>query len=190
MATFGSMGKDPERQIAVLQAQVRERLADLRPIRPGAERYTAAADAVIRAANELIDYEERLPLLLDQAPRRLSLLIVRWSGMVPAAVGLSLAVASVAGWLPRWWLLMTVVLFGAAAQLLRMPVPAPGAPHLPLRPGAVLVAGGALPIGIAAAVRLPLWLAGIGLVLLVVGLWQVRGHLLRTATPVRVQGRW
>ena len=189
MATFGSMGQDPERQIAVLQAQVRQRLADLRPIRPGSENYTMAADAVIKAAAELIDYEERLPVLLDLPPRRLSLLIVRWSGMVPAAVGLSLSVAALAGWLPRWWLLMVAVLFGAAAQLLRMPVPGPCDRHASLRPGAVLVGAGGLVIGIAAAVRLPLWVAGFGLVFLAVGLWQVRGQIVGTAIGARTQGR-
>jgi hypothetical protein len=198
MATVGSMGSDPEQQIAVLQSQVRERLAQLRPIRPGSESYTVAADAVIKAAGELIDYEERLPLLLDQAPRRMSLLIVRWSGLAPAAVGLSLLIGAVVGWLPHWWLPTVVALFGAAVQLLRMPVPAPCEPHVGLRPGAVLVAAGALVIGIGAAVRLPVWIAGLGLVLLLVGVWQVRGNQLRddpSATPSRrpvgrAQGRW
>src|SRR4051812_32035950 len=100
------MGEDPEDQIAVLQSRVRERLDELRPIRPGAEEYGAAADAVIDATATLIAYEERLPVLLDRGPRRLSLLIVRWSGVVTAALGVSLGIAAVAGWSSRWWLLM------------------------------------------------------------------------------------
>jgi hypothetical protein len=190
MVTVRSMGENPERQIAVLQAQVRERLADLRPIRPGAERYTAASDAVIAAAAELIEYEERLPLLLDQAPRRLSLLIVRWSGIVSAAVGFSLTVAALVGWLSHWWLPMVVVLFGAAALLLRMPVPAPGDRHLPIRPGALMVAIGALVIVFGAVLRLPLWVVGLGTLLLLVGLWRVRADSITTTIPARSQGRW
>jgi hypothetical protein len=181
MATVNPMGDDPEEQIAVLQNRVRERLAELRPIRPGGEAYGRATDAVIEAATALIDYEERVPLLLDQAPRRLSLLIVRWSGLVPTAVGLALTVAAVAGWLPRWWLLMVIVLFAVAAVLLRLPVPGPGKAHLALRPGALLAAVGALLIGIGAALAFPLWLGGVGLLLLLVGLWHC--HRFATAPP-------
>jgi hypothetical protein len=181
MATVNPMGEDPEVQIAVLQNRVRERLAELRPIRPGAEAYGRATDAVIEATTALIDYEERVPLLLDQAPRRLSLLIVRWSGLVPTAVGLALTVAAVAGWLARWWLLMVIVLFAVAAVLLRLRVPGLGKPHLALRPGALLSAAGALLIGIGAALGLPLWLAGIGLLLLLAGLWHC--HHYATAPP-------
>jgi hypothetical protein len=191
MATVGPVGRDPERQFAVLQEQVRERLAELRPIRPGSEKYTQAADAVIRATTELIDYEERLPLLLDQAPRRLSLLIIRWSGVVSAAVGVALLVAVLAGWLPRWWLPIVVVPFGAAAQLLRMPVPAAGGRHPALRPGSVLIGAGALFIGIGAAARLPFWLAALGLVLVLIGFWQVRGHhAAGSPASIRAQQRW
>jgi hypothetical protein len=174
MANVSPMGEDPEEQIAVLQARVRERLAELRPIRPGAEAYAHATDAVIEAATALIDYEERLPVLLDQAPRRLSLLIVRWSGMVPAAVGASLTLAGVAGWVSRWWLLMVIVLFASAALLLFLPVYPPGDRHLVLRPGAVLVALGSLLIAVDATLRLPLWLAAFGLVALIGGLWWIR----------------
>jgi hypothetical protein len=173
------MGEDPEVRIAVLQNRVQERLAELRPIRPGAEAYGRATDAVIEAATALIDYEERVPLLLDQAPRRLSLLIVRWSGLVPTAVGLALTVAAVAGWLPRWWLLMVVALVVVAAVLLRLPVPGPGQAHLALRPGALVSATGALLIGIGAALGLPLWLAGLGLLLALAGLW----HCYHYGTP-------
>jgi hypothetical protein len=176
MATVDPMGEDPEVQIAVLQNRVQERLAELRPIRPGAEAHGRAIDAVIEATTTLIDYEERVPLLLDQAPRRLSLLIVRWSGLVPTAVGLALTVAAVADGLPRWWLLVVIVLFAVAAVLLRLPVPGPGKRHLALRPGALISAVGALLIGIGAALALPLWLAGLGALLLLAGLWHCRRY--------------
>jgi hypothetical protein len=168
------MGEDPEEQIAVLQSRVRERLTELRPIRPGAEEYSAAADAVIEATRSLIDYEDRLPVLLDRAPRRLSLLIVRWSGVVTAALGVSLGTAAVAGWSSRWWLLMIVPVLAAAAILLQSPVPAPRGPHLVLRPGAILIAFGALVAAVGSVARLPIWVAGLGMILLVLGFWQIR----------------
>ena len=167
------MGEDPEDQIAVLQSRVRERLAELRPMEPTADQYGAATDAVIEAATALIEYEERLPVLLDRAPRRLSLLIVRWSGVVTAAIGVSLGIAAVAGWSSRWWLLMVVPILAGAAVLLRMPVPPPRGPHELLRPGAMLVAAGALVAVICAVARLPLWAAGLGMVILAGGFWHV-----------------
>jgi len=166
------MGEDPEQQIAILQSQLRERLAQLRPHRPGSEAHTKATDAVIQATTKLIDYEERLPLLLDRAPRRLSLLIVRWSGMVPTGVGVSVTVAALAGWVSRWWLLMVIVLLVAAILLLRLPVYPPGDDrHLTLRPGSIVVAFGSLLVAIDVALRFPLWLSAIGFVLMVAGLW-------------------
>jgi hypothetical protein len=168
------MGEDPEDQIAVLQSRVRERLDALRPIAPGSEEYEPASDAVIEAATELINYEERLPVLLDRAPRRLSLLIVRWSGVVTAAIGLSLGVAAVAGWSSRWWLLLVIPLITAAATLLLSPVHPPQGAHLALRPGALGVAVGALITAVGAVARLSLWVAGVGLAVLFVGLWYLR----------------
>jgi hypothetical protein len=168
------MGEDPEDQIAVLQSRVRERLDQLRPIEPGSEQYGPATEAVIQAASELINYEERLPVLLDQAPRRLSLLIVRWSGVVTAAIGVSLGVAAVAGWSSRWWLLLVIPVIAAAVILLWMPVHPPRGRHLELRPGALSVAVGALIALIGAVARLPFWVVGLGMALLLGGLWHVR----------------
>jgi hypothetical protein len=168
------MGADPEEHIAVLQSRIRERLDELRPLQPGAEGYDAATDAAIEAAAELIDYEERLPVLLDRAPRRLSLLIVRWSGVVTAAVGASLGIAAVAGWSSRWWLLPAVLISGAATILLRLPVHPPQGPHLSLRPGALSIAAGAVVALIGAVAHLPLWLPGLGALLVLGGLWHLR----------------
>jgi hypothetical protein len=168
------MGEDPEDEIAVLQSRVRERLADLRLIRPGAEEYAPATDAVINAARELIEYEERLPILLDRQPRRLSLLIVRWSGVVTAAIGVSVGIAAVAGWSSHWWLLLALPLIAAAATLLWMPVHPPQGAHLALRPGALGVAVGAMVGAIGAIAPLPFWVVCLGLAMLLAGLWHVR----------------
>jgi hypothetical protein len=170
------VGVNPEQQVAVLQSQIRERLAQLRPIPPGAATYATVSDEVIRATNELIAYEERLPILLDQGPRRLSLLIVRWAGVVAVAVGLSLAVAALVGWLPRWWLLPVVLTLAAAAVLLRMPVHPPCEEHVSLRPGAVLIASGALAVAVCAAVDAPFWGLLVGLAAMIAGVWYIRRY--------------
>jgi hypothetical protein len=168
------MADDPEDHIAVLQSRVRERLAQLRPIRPGAQEYGPATEAVIEATTELINYEERLPVLLDRGPRRLSLLIVRWSGVVTAAIGVSLGIAAVAGWSSRWWLLLVIPLIAASASLLWMPVPPPQGEHLAVRPGSLAVAVGALTGAVGAVARLPLWTVGLGLLVLFAGLAHLR----------------
>lgn len=168
------MGDDPEDHIAVLQSRVRERLAELRPLRPGSEEYGPATEAVFEATTELINYEERLPVLLDRAPRRLSLLIVRWSGIVTAAIGVSLGIAAVAGWSSHWWLLLVIPLIAAAASLLWMPVPPPQGEHFSVRPGSLAVAVGALIGAVGAVARLPLWTVGLGLLVLFAGLAQLR----------------
>ncbi len=167
------MGEDPEIQITVLQSRVRERLAQLHPLQPNSAEYEPVSEAVIQAATELISYEERLPVLLDRAPRRLSLLIVRWSGVVTAVGGVSLGVAAVADWSSRWWVLLVIPMIAAAATLLWMPVHPPSGTHLALRPGALSVAVGALITLIGAVARLPLWVVGLGMAILLGAIWHV-----------------
>jgi hypothetical protein len=130
-----------------------------------------ATDAVIEAATALIEYEEQLPVLLDRAPQRLSLQIVRWSGVLTAAVGASLAVAAVAGWVARGWVLAALLPCVAAVVLLSLPVPRPRGPHRAARPGSVVAAAGGCLITLVAVARLPLWPAGVGALVLLGGLW-------------------
>jgi hypothetical protein len=168
----GASASDPgelEARVDVLQDRVRERLAELRAIAP--ESTETATDAVIEAATALIEYEEQLPVLLDRAPQRLSLQIVRWSGVLTGAVGSSLAVAAVAGWVARGWVLVALLPCVAAVALLRLPVPRPREPHRAARPGPVVTAVGGCLITLVAVARLPLWGAGVGALVLLAGLW-------------------
>ncbi|GAB6900137.1 hypothetical protein [Kineosporia succinea] len=139
-----------------------------------------ATDAVVAATRELLTYERRLPVLLDAEPRRLSLLIVRWSGVVSAAVAASLMVAALVGWLPRWWALPGLICGGAAWLLLRLPVHPPGDRHETLRPGAVVAAAGALLTAICAASGMPAVMLLLGIVAMAAGIWHVQ------QTPVRI----
>ncbi|MCD5350421.1 hypothetical protein [Kineosporia mesophila] len=139
-----------------------------------------ATDAVIEATRELISYERRLPLLLDAGPRRQSLLIVRWSGLVVAAVALSLLAGPLVTELPRWWVLPGIAGAGAAWLLLRMPVHPPGDRHQTLRPGAVVVAAGALLTAFCAAAHLPAFVVFLGMVAMAAGIWHAQ------QTPVRI----
>lgn len=177
------MGEDPEDQIAVLQDRIRERLAELRPIPPEDEAHARVTDAVIEATTALIDYEEQLPVLLDRAPRRLSLQVVRWSGVVATALGVSLGMAAVIGWTSRWWLLAAILPCLAGAVLLRTPVPRPREDHLSLRPGAAAVASGSALTTVGAVARLPVALGVAGALLLLTGLWHLRHRQGRMPPP-------
>lgn len=150
-----------------------------------------ATDAVIDATRELINYERRLPMLLDAEPRRLSLMIVRWSGVLTAAVAASLLVAGLAGWLPRWWVLPALICGGAAFLLLRLPVHPPGDRHETLRPGSVVVAFGALLTALCAAAGMPTTVLLLGIVSIGAGTWHVQQTPLRIAAlPRRFRESW
>jgi hypothetical protein len=135
----------PEEHVATLQAQIRERLDALRPLAPDTDGYVRAAAAVLEATAELIEYEERLPVLVDEPRHRLSLATVRWAGVATAAVALVLALCIVPGWIPVWWLALLVPLLVVGLRMLRLPVHPPGGPHTVQRTGALLV-GAAAPV--------------------------------------------
>ena len=98
------MPSPPEDHVRTLQAQIRERLDALRPLAPDSEGYLKAATQVLEATAELIEYEERLPLLIDEPRHRLSVAVVRWSGVATAGVAGLLALATIPGWISWWWL--------------------------------------------------------------------------------------
>ena len=129
----------PEDHVALLRQHVRERLDDLRPYRPGSPEHVEAAERVLAATEELIRYEERLPLLADAPDRRLSLRTVRWCGRVTAAAALLLTAAALAGWAPRWWLALLLPVAAVGLRMEWLPVHGPGAPHVEQRRGAALV---------------------------------------------------
>jgi len=141
-----------------------------------------ATDAVIAATRELISYERRLPVLLDAQPRRLSLRIVRWSGVMAGLVAAVLLVAALAGGLARWWLLPGMICAGAGYLLLRLPVHPPGDRHESLRPGAVVVAFGALVTALCAAAGMPVTVLLLGVVSIGAGLWHAQQTPLRIST--------
>jgi hypothetical protein len=166
-----------EQRVSALQSRVMERLAALRRVTPDDDEYAEATEAVLAAASELIDYEERLPALLDAEPHRMSVLVVRWSGLVVALVGVALGITAVAGWLPRWWIGPVIAVLAVAVALLRRPVPGPLGPHLLLRPGAGVAAVGAVVLALGAIAALgaglvvQLWVAFIGLAVMAGGFW-------------------
>ena len=119
LAGYGlPMPDHPDDQVAVLQERLRQCLDRVRDLDPDGDEHAAAAEEAFAAAQALIDYEEQVPGLLDQLPRRGSLLTVRWSGVVTAALGVSLVIAALAGWTARWWLPLGVVPAVAGTALL------------------------------------------------------------------------
>jgi hypothetical protein len=129
----------PEDHVRVLQAQIRERLDELRPHGPDSDDYARAAAQVLEATAELIEYEEKLPFLIDEPRHRLSLATVRWAGVATAAIALVLALCVVPGWIGRWWLLLLVPIALVGLRMIRLPVHPAGGPHREQRVGAILV---------------------------------------------------
>jgi hypothetical protein len=160
----------PEHEIAELQARLRQQHEQLRSLTAGQPGYDDAARAVIERTFELIDLEERLPLLLDETRREVSRRVVRWAGLVSSAVVMVCAVAAALGWVSRWWLPLLALLLPATLLLLVVPVSAPGDRHPAQRVGAGLIA--------AAAALTPLVITGL------FGVWAVVPVILVAAAGV------
>ena len=129
----------PEDHVVELQATIRERLDALRPLVPDSDGYARAAAAVLEATAELIEYEERLPVLIDEPRYRLSITTVRWAGVVTAGVAVVLGLCVVPGWVSAWWLALLVPLLVVGLRMVWLPVHPPGGPHHEQRVGALLV---------------------------------------------------
>jgi hypothetical protein len=129
----------PEDHVRVLQARIRERLDDLRPHGPDSDGYARAAAQVLEATAELIEYEEKLPLLIDEPRHRLSLATVRWAGAVTAGVALVLALCVAPGWISPWWLALLVPVGLVGLRMIRLQVHPAGGPHREQRIGAAVV---------------------------------------------------
>jgi hypothetical protein len=160
---------DHEGHVADLQARIRERLDELRPVAPDSREYVDVARRVLDATAELIEYEERLPLLVDEGPQRISALTLRWAGWFTAAAALALTLAVIPGWIELPWLALTLPLLLIGARMPFLPVHPPNGPHLRQRIGAALVAA-AVPVALFAVAAGPRWTAGVAVLLAVAGL--------------------
>jgi hypothetical protein len=161
--------RTPEEHVVVLQRRIRERLDELRGVPPGDPAYAAVAGQVLEATAELIGYEERLPILVDEPRHRLSLLAVRWTGVAAAVVATGLALAAIVDWVSLAWLVLLLPLFLIGLRMPWLPVHPPGGPHLHQRTGAILVAA-SLPVVVLVVTGLvnP-WFAAVAVVLVAVG---------------------
>ena len=96
-------------------------------------------------------------------------------------------IAAGTDWRSRWWLGPVAAVLAVAAALLRQPIPGPLRPHLSLRPGAAVAAVGALVLALGAIAALgaafvvQLWVAAIGLMVMLAGFW----HQRRATQPVK-----
>ena len=142
-----------ETQVALLQERIRQQHDRLGRLGPDDEGYLVAARGALETTFELIEYEERLPVLRDAPHRAASLRTVRWAGYACLALAALTALGVPPGLVSRWWLLLAGPVLLAGVLLVRVPVPEPGGPH-----GAV--ADAALVLGVAA---LALPVLGLGL---------------------------
>jgi hypothetical protein len=169
----------PEDHVRTLQAQIRERLDTLRPLVPDSDDYVKAAARVLEATAELIEYEERLPFLIDEPRHRLSVAVVRWSGIVTAAVAGLLALATIPGWISLWWLVLLLPVLLAGLRMLWLPVHPTGGPHERQRTGAAVVGASSPVTALAATGVVPPWVAAATVVMVVAGL----GYVVREPVP-------
>ena len=169
----------PEDHVRTLQAQIRERLDVLRPLAPDSDGYVKAAAQVLEATAELIEYEERLPLLIDEPRHRLSVAVVRWSGIATAAVAGLLALATIPGWISWWWLALLLPVLLAGLRMLWLPVHPAGGRHADQRLGAAVV-GASSPVTVLATTgAVTPWVAVVTVVMVVAGL----GYVVRETVP-------
>jgi hypothetical protein len=159
----------PEDHVRVLQAQIRERLDELRPHGPDTDDYARAAAQVLEAAAELIEYEEKLPVLIDEPRHRISLATVRWAGAATAAIALVLGLCVVPGWVSWWWLALLVPVALVGLRMIRLPVHPPGGPHREQRVGAVLVGASTPVTALSVAGAVPAYAAALGVALVGAG---------------------
>jgi len=172
--------REHEAEISRLQSRLGDLLATLESTGPRAPGYDDAADETFAAAQELIDYEARVPALLDEQPRRISLIVLRAAGAATMLLAAGIALSVIPGGRSWWWLLAAIALAVAGARLLATRVRRTG--HERQRGPAVLVAAGALAAAVGAAGLAPF-------VLLVVALALVTAGLLLGMQPRSVQVR-
>ena len=148
---------DHEDRIAELQGIIRERREALGALPSDDPGYPEAASRVLDATFDLIAFEDRLPLLLDEPRRRSSVLAVRSAGWLAIAVAVALGLAVVPGWVDRWWLLLLLpmALLGVALQFVH--VRPPGGRHHDQRTGAILIGLAVVPVPVLATGVVSAW---------------------------------
>ena len=158
---------DHEAHIANLQTRLREQLDALDALPSGGPAYAQAAETALRATHELLDYEERLPELIEAPRRRLSLLAVRWAGLSGIAVAVGLATAMIPGWVARPWLIILLPMLVLGTRLEWLPVEPSGGTHLEQRWAGVAFAIGCLAAVLVVTGLVPWWLiAPVGVAIL------------------------
>lgn len=162
--------REHEHEIARLQGRLSELLVRLNAMEPAAPGYEPAVDDVMSAAQALLDYEERVPQLLDQRPRQITLFLLRGCGAASMALAAGIALGVVPGGKPGWWLLIAVVLAVAGARLLTSRVVRGQSEHVRQRPPAVLIATGAVAAVVADLGLATTWLLTVAAILVAVGL--------------------
>jgi hypothetical protein len=156
-----------EEEIARLQDRLGDLLAHLRTVPPATAEFSSAADSVIEAAYELIDYEERVPELLDVQPRWLSGVILRSCGVATMVLAASIALRVVPGGMAWWWLPVAIVLAVAGARLLTARVRRVQAEHRYQRQPAVMILVAALLAALGTFGAVTGWFLGAAALLLI-----------------------
>jgi hypothetical protein len=118
------IGRSPaqvDADVAGLQEGIRRARATFEAARPAATRmgtprpqdeaaYREAVAQVTYATRALVDYEARIPQLLDEHRQHVGARILRWSGGLLAAESAALGIAAAVGAIAGWWLIPAATL--------------------------------------------------------------------------------
>lgn len=182
--------EDPRDRLTALQARIRDEHERLAPLDRRSPEFDTTATRVLDLADELVAFEARLPLLLDEPRRRLSLVLVRVAGAVAAlTAGVPAVSAFRAGGLSGWWgvLLVPLAVVGVLVGVQRVkPV---GGHHREQRTGACLAAAGTVAVVLVSLGVLPGWGLLPGAVLELAGLVLVFGGPARVLVATPLSGR-
>ncbi|MFG3710390.1 hypothetical protein [Micromonospora sp. NPDC047730] len=101
---------------------LRKRHEDLAATESGTAAYRSQRAEVFAATTQLLDFEARIPLLIDEQRRQISSRVVYAAGGAAAAAMLVMGGLIVAGWFSRWYL-APVIVVGLVAVVITLSEP-------------------------------------------------------------------
>ena len=119
---MGKPNLDHQGEAERLQRVLRKRHEDLAATESGTAAYRSQRAEVFAATTQLLDFEARIPLLIDEQRRQISRRVVYAAGGAAAAAMLVMGGLIVAGWFNRWYL-APVIVVGLVAAVITLSEP-------------------------------------------------------------------
>lgn len=106
-----------EQEVQRLQQVIHDHRSALDAAAAGTPAYQPAVTAVLEATVQLVNYEVGIEVQGREAYSARTATIVRWVGLVTAAIIAVVAVLTVTSWLSKWWLVLLVPLLALAIRI-------------------------------------------------------------------------